>query len=201
VVAPAYMRRGSRGLVTACTWSTLWRFTAAVGDARGLAEGDSTVDAVLLMGPLYHLTERSDRVQALSEAGRVVRPGGRVLAVVISRFASLLDGLRHGWLADARFSAMAEQDVLTGQHRNPAPEEHPNWFTTAYLHHPSEVGSEIVEAGLELEALLAIEGPGGLVGQDRGQQVDVARAVEAEPTLLGASSHLMAIARLPDDPR
>ena len=45
-------------------------------------------------GPLYHLTEREDRVTALREAARIVRPGGVVLAVGISRFVSTLDG--HG---------------------------------------------------------------------------------------------------------
>src|SRR5687767_5696858 len=63
---------------------------AEIGDARRLSEEDGSADVVLLMGPLYHLTERVDRVAALAEARRVVRPGGVVLAVGISRFASLL---------------------------------------------------------------------------------------------------------------
>src|SRR5215813_6779926 len=52
------------------------RITAEVGDARHLAAENDSADAVLLLGPLYHLTERSDRLQALAEACRVVRPGG-----------------------------------------------------------------------------------------------------------------------------
>jgi SAM-dependent methyltransferase len=50
---------------------------SAVGDARSLDLADSTVDAVLLLGPLYHLTRRADRIQALREARRVGRPGVR----------------------------------------------------------------------------------------------------------------------------
>ena len=38
-----------------------------VGDARALAAADGSADLVLLLGPLYHLTERSDRVLALRE--------------------------------------------------------------------------------------------------------------------------------------
>ena len=49
----------------------------AVGDARELDLADACADAVLLLGPLYHLRRRADRVRALGEARRVVRPGGR----------------------------------------------------------------------------------------------------------------------------
>lgn len=38
--------------------------SAAVGDARQLPFADGTMDAVLLLGPLYHLVDRSDRVRA-----------------------------------------------------------------------------------------------------------------------------------------
>ena len=51
------------------------RFSVAPGDARHLAEDDASYDAVLLLGPLYHLTERTDRVRTLAEARRVTRPG------------------------------------------------------------------------------------------------------------------------------
>jgi SAM-dependent methyltransferase len=52
----------------------------AVRDARDLDLDDASVDAVLLLGPLYHLRRRADRIRALTEARRVVRPGGPVFA-------------------------------------------------------------------------------------------------------------------------
>jgi ubiquinone/menaquinone biosynthesis C-methylase UbiE len=69
-----------------------------VGDARSLSQEDENVDAVLLLGPLYHLTLRDDRIRALREAWRVVRPGGVVVVAAISRFASTIDGLLRGFL-------------------------------------------------------------------------------------------------------
>lgn len=63
--------------------------SARVGDARRLAHVDQSTDVVLLLGPLYHLTDRADRLRALREAHRVLRPGGVLFAVGISRFASL----------------------------------------------------------------------------------------------------------------
>ena len=98
---------------------------AQVGDARRLPYGDASADAALLLGPLYHLTDRGDRLTALSEARRVLRTGGLVAAAAISRFASTFDGLARGFLADPRFEHVVERDVHDGQHRNPDLESRP----------------------------------------------------------------------------
>jgi SAM-dependent methyltransferase len=174
-------------------------FTAALGDARRLDEGDSTYDAVLLLGPLYHLTERAERVGALAEARRVVRPGGLVAAAAISRFASLLDGLKYDRLRDPEFRAIVERDLAEGQHRNP--DRRPEWFTTAFFHRPEELEAELKEAGLTVEGTFGIEGPGWVldkVWDDEGRRESVlfaAQAVERDPALLALSSHLLAVGR------
>jgi SAM-dependent methyltransferase len=175
-------------------------FSAVLGDARHLDEPDDAYEAVLLLGPLYHLTEHGDRVRALEEAKRVVRPGGIVVAAAISRFASLFDGLRQGFLAAPEFRRIVARDLADGQHRNP--EGRADWFTTAFFHHPSQLSQEIADAALDLEALLGVEGPGWLMrddlwDDDEGREAILlaARAVESEPTLLGLSAHLLAVAR------
>lgn len=144
-------------------------FTVALGDARLLEEPDDSWDVVLLLGPLYHLTERDGRLQALREARRVVRPGGLVVGAAISRFASLLDGFRQGFHADPTFLGIVERDLRDGQHRNPAGTERPDWFTTAFLHHPDELAQEVEDARLVLEGVYGVEGPRmalrGLVGR------------------------------------
>jgi SAM-dependent methyltransferase len=177
---------------------------AAVGDARRLDHADGSADAVLLLGPLYHLTERADRLAAWREARRVLKPGGVVLAAAIARFASTLDGLRLGLFDDPAFAAIAEQDLRDGQHRNPT--DDPRYFTTAYFHGPDELKAEAEEAGLRHEATLGVEGPGWLVhdfdrwwddAKRRERLLAVARALEAEPALLGVSAHLLAVAFAP----
>src|SRR5271167_3168077 len=70
--------------------------SAEVGDARKLAQPDESFDAVLLLGPLYHLTDSKERALALAEARRVLRPRGILMAAAINRFGSLLDGLVRG---------------------------------------------------------------------------------------------------------
>src|SRR5262249_31913758 len=118
--------------------------------------------AVLLLGPLYHLPEREERLRAWREARRVLRPGRSVFAAGISRFASLLDGLRTGRVFDdPAFAAIVERDLADGQHRNETGEL--RYFTTAYFHEPDELAEEGEEAGFEGVALHAIEGPGAFL--------------------------------------
>jgi ubiquinone/menaquinone biosynthesis C-methylase UbiE len=175
-------------------------FTAAVGDARALSEPDDSQDAVVLFGPLYHLTEAAQRRQALSEARRVLRPGGRALTMAVSRFASLLDGLYKGWLDDPRFRPIVDQDLVDGQHRNPDPAGRLEFFTTAYFHTPDGLRAEVESAGFGGTAVYGVEGPGWPLRREwadpqrREQILFAARSVETEPSLIGFSSHLIAAA-------
>jgi len=176
--------------------------SCAIGEARALNRPDDSTDMVLLLGPLYHLTNRVDRLAALKEARRVLRTGGTLIAAAISRFASTLDGLRGGYLDDPAFAAIANRDLADGQHRNSA--GHPAYFTTAFFHHPDELRQEVADAGLVGVKLLAVEGPAWLL-QDfetrwndpgrRERLLDAVRRIESEPSLLGASAHLLAIAQ------
>ncbi len=176
--------------------------TAHLGDARDLEFGDHSYDAVLELGPLYHLTERGERIRALLEATRVVKSGGPIVVALISRFAPLLDGLRLGFIDRLGAMAAITRDVQTGQHRNPT--RHPGLFTTAYFHHPDDVTIEFHDAKIELEHLISIEGPGWLfhdlperlADADRCERLmEAVRLVESEPRMLGVSAHLMAIGR------
>lgn len=178
--------------------------TVALADARRLPVPDGSFDAALLLGPLYHLTDRDDRLAALREAGRAVRPGGWIFVAAISRFASLFDGLARGFLFDPEFQRIVSADLASGQHRNDG--DHPHWFTTGYFHHPGELRQECLDAGLSLLDVVGVEGLAGWLPQltdrwDHPADLDVVlrftRAVENEPSLLGLSSHLIAITRTP----
>jgi ubiquinone/menaquinone biosynthesis C-methylase UbiE len=177
----------------------------SLGDALKLDHPDATVDTVLLFGPLYHLIEKIDRIAALKEATRVTRKGGLIFAAFISRFASLLDGLFRGFLDDPAFVSIVERDLLDGQHRNLI--KNPDYFTSAFFHHPKDIAAEIEESGLILENLLAVESLGGLLPQleadwqdpkRRDRLLRFLRRVENEPSLMGISAHLLGIARKPE---
>jgi SAM-dependent methyltransferase len=176
---------------------------AEVGDARDLNLPDGSVDAVLLMGPLYHLRERADRVQALREARRILGPGGPVFAAVISRWAPRLDGFVTERLYESHPAAleMFPEVELTGN----LPPVTRDGFS-GYTHRPNQLVEEIADARLQLDDLVGVEGMPIAsadmrirLGDPVAWQVllDAARALERVPELLGLSPHLIATARRP----
>jgi SAM-dependent methyltransferase len=175
----------------------------AVGDARDLDLGDASVDAVLLLGPLYHLRERDKRIRALTEARRIVRPGGPVFAAAISRWVPrILGELREKlYLSNPHVRELTPHAERTGR----LPAVTPGSFA-GYCHRPRQLRAELRDAGLEVADLVSVDGPAFLVPDlaarwddpaDRAVILDAARAFERVPELLGLGPHLLATAIRP----
>jgi ubiquinone/menaquinone biosynthesis C-methylase UbiE len=178
--------------------------TIAAGDARCLEYADNTFDLVLMLGPLYHLVDKNDRVEALKEANRVVKKNGTVISAHISRFAALTDGFIKDLVRQPEFGLAIRRDLTTGCHTNPAGTK--NWFTTAFFHRPEEIAPEIEQSGLLFEKLLPVESFGYTIPdidsrlQDPSYSrlvLDSIQWVENEPSLLGISNHILGIGRKP----
>ncbi|MBV9987472.1 MAG: methyltransferase domain-containing protein [Chitinophagaceae bacterium] len=176
--------------------------SAAVGDAVQLDFGDEQFDLVLLLGPLYHLTDRGERVRAISEAKRVLKPGGILLSAVISRYASLIDGFQRDLVTDDRFFSLLKHDLKTGEHLNAT--DNPEYFTTAYFHTPQEIRAEITEAGMQIEKLIPVESFGWIANKFSEKEKDpgymqklmeIIGMVEANEDLLAISPHIIVAAR------
>lgn len=174
-----------------------------IADARSLPQPNGYADAVLLMGPLYHLPAAAQREAALREARRVLAPSAVLAVAAISRYASALDGLAHS-RTDPAFVRIRDQDLRDGQHRNDT--GRPEYFTTAYFHRPEDLRRELESAGFADVQVYGVEGPGWMAGDfdsrwtDQAQRADLmalARTLESEPSILGASAHLLAVGRKP----
>jgi ubiquinone/menaquinone biosynthesis C-methylase UbiE len=174
----------------------------SVADARQLPQADGSADVVLVMGPLYHLPDKADRLAALIEARRVVTRGGVVAVAGISRYASALHGLASGLSRDPAFARIRDRDLADGQHRNDS--GNIDYFTTAYLHRPEDLGQELRTAGFDDVQVLGVEGAGWLFADFDERWSDpvlhadllaTARAFESQPSLVGVSAHLLAIGR------
>lgn len=175
-------------------------FEAEIGGARQLDQPDESFDAVLLLGPLYHLVERSDRLRSWREAMRVSRTGGIVFAVGISRFAELSVGLGRGPIFDDDFRKMMKRTLSDGQHRSPTGK---TFFTTAFYHHPDELIEEATETGWHVSDFFNIEGfiePVPAFDEHWADPVkrqiilEASRLTETEPTLRGLGPHMTVVA-------
>ncbi|HXD53133.1 MAG TPA: class I SAM-dependent methyltransferase [Solirubrobacteraceae bacterium] len=176
--------------------------SAVVGDARELPFEDASADVVLLLGPLYHLVERRERLLVLKEAHRVLRPKSLLCATTISRFTSVYEGLFDGFLTDPSFKDIAERDLETGEHNNPTRRR--DWFMRGHYYLPQELTTELCEAGFEIEAVVGIEGAAQFLPdlkfwledpEQRDLLLEILRHIEGEQPVLGVSSHLHAVGR------
>ncbi len=178
--------------------------SAEVGDARDLTAQNDAYDAVHLLGPLYHLPDRSDRLRALAEAARVVRPGGLVAAAGINRYASLFEHAALAHLHSERLQGSIAKILASATH------DGRGGFTVAYFHRAEELAEELRDAGLVDVEVFGIEGPAWSMLKAVELQsgttsvndlfwsvLTAARLAEPYPELLAASSHLLAIGRSP----
>ena len=179
--------------------------SATIGDAVSLSFPDAFADLVLLMGPLYHMTDQDHRLKALRESARILKPGGRVTCTAISRFASMLAGFRNDRFDFPEFEAVVDGALRDGQHRNPL--RRTSHLGIAFFHRPSELRDEIERSGLVCERIVGIESPIAIIKQledwvdKKGRTYELAvkyaQMIEEEEELLGASFHLLGVGRRP----
>jgi S-adenosylmethionine-dependent methyltransferase len=175
------------------------RVRLVVADVRNLGQvTEKEFDAVLLMGPLYHLIAEDDRKMALKEAFDRLRAGGIIFSAFISRLGVLGDLLKNvpGWIENqAEVRALLEQghrpdDALRGSFRG--------YFAQiseiAPLH--EAIGFEtLVVAGIEPAISADDESYNKLVGKQRQQWLDLFYEISTEATILGASRHVLYVGK------
>lgn len=172
------------------------------GDATALPEDFTELfDAVLLMGPLYHLLASDDRLTAVREAFRVLRPGGLIFATFITRYAPLRDLAIHSprWILDEpeRYQQLLKEGL------NPAYES--SGFPDSYFTHPDDIGPLMEAGGFHMEALQGCEGL--IAGHEESINtlqgplweawVELNYRVGQQSSLFGASDHLLYVGSKP----
>jgi SAM-dependent methyltransferase len=162
---------------------------ALVGDARRLPADDLTADAVLLLGPLYHLPEETDRALALAEAVRLLRPGGVAVVAALPRWGRVLVRAAAGHLGD---QAWHEHTLATM--RDGRVHGGDDWDDAAYLHDTRELEAELHTAGLHQVQVVGVEGPvGAWARRDSALNADALEIARvAETAMAEASIHLLA---------
>lgn len=168
-----------------------------VADARDLGEvSEKNFDVVLLMGPLYHLVVEADRKAALREAFERLREGGIILSSFISRLGIMGDLIRKipDWIDD-------QVEVRSLLEKGKRPDEYPRGGFRGYFVLPSEIAplheeigfDTLVVAGVEPAISADDESYNKLQGEQRQRWLDLLCELSTEPSILGASRHLLYI--------
>jgi SAM-dependent methyltransferase len=176
-------------------------------DARDLSRwADASFDAVLSMGPFYHLPDDADRERAAKELVRVLRPSGVACIALMSRYAFLRRTMalpdENAHLTQAEFvRRLLEEGVFIN--------DIPGRFTSGYGVQPAEVAPFFAQFGLERLSLLSSEGLSVGIEEPLAEMaknvpatyqkaLDLIIRTASAPSVLGMSSHLLYIGRTAD---
>lgn len=160
----------------------------------------SSFDAVLLLGPLYHLSEESERIITLRNCTSLLKPHGLIFSAFLTKFGHLRGVARSDPGRLAREQHFYSQYLEDGKYTR---------REGIFSHHcqPEEIRGLFRKTegeGLRLERLIACEGflgselAGSLNGLDVvawGVWVDLLLKFAEDGCVLGASEHVLAIAR------
>lgn len=170
-------------------------------DARDLAPvSGRDFEAALLMGPLYHLTAEADRLAALGQLFDRLRHGGLIFSAFISRFGILGNVMKKipEWIEDP---ARVRSLLAAGKR----PEGYTPGGFRGYFATVGEIEPLHQQVGFESLTLAAVEPAisadddsyNKLQGQQRQLWLDTLYEVSTEPSIMGASRHLLYVGRKP----
>ena len=170
-----------------------------VADARDLSKvAEKGFDAVLLMGPLYHLIEEADRKAALSEAFDRLQKGGVIFSSFLSRFGVMSDLIKNrpNWVEE-------QAEVRSVLESGKRPDDFPRGGFRGYLAHVSEIIPLHEAIGFKTLAVAAVEpliaaddeSYNKLQGNQRQLWLDLLSEISTERSIIGASRHLLYIGK------
>jgi ubiquinone/menaquinone biosynthesis C-methylase UbiE len=169
-------------------------------DARDLSRfTDMSFDAVLMLGPLYHLLDARDRATAIGEARRVLRPGGRFFAAYIVRTAIVRFWAKYDPARISDDPSRYEEHIRSGEVRD-------NFgFTDVYLAHPTEIAPAMEAAGFTTLDLIGCEGVismirdkvNELTGDAWDTWIDLNYRLAKDPSNHGGAEHLLYVGEKP----
>ncbi|MDO4489610.1 MAG: methyltransferase domain-containing protein [Lachnospiraceae bacterium] len=161
------------------------------GDARKLKRfPDESFDLVLLFGPMYHLVDDADKLQALREAKRVTKTGGLVLvAYVMNEYSVLTYGFKEQHILELK-----EQGRVDHTWRVRPDEE--DLYDYVRLEDVERLNRE---AGMERICIFSPDGPANhmrrelnrLSEEEFAAFISYQMSVAERPDLLGAGGHIV----------
>lgn len=181
-----------------------------VCDAREIPRADGSADAVLLMGPLYHITDDKERIKAIRESFRLLKKGGVIFAAALTPCSVLLYNITvyspndgEMYLENPAFLKMIERELKDGCHINPNKEVYAG-LGSAHLHTAKALRAELEIGGFPDAVVHGVMGGAWLANnidelwkneKSRNALMNTVRLLDTHEEIIGLSCHLFAVSR------
>lgn len=198
----------SKGLTKEYPYCSL--AASEVCDARKVPRADNSADAVLLMGPLYHITDYEERIRAIKESFRLLKKGGVLFSAALTPYSVLLYNITvyspndgETYLEGPDFLAMIERELKDGCHINPNKEVYAG-LGSAHLHTAKALKIELTAGGFTDTVVHGVMGSAWLANnidelwkneKSRNALMNTVRLLDTHEEIIGLSCHLLAVSR------
>ena len=183
---------------------------AVVCDARSVPRPDGSADAVLLMGPMYHITDYAERIKAVRESFRLLKDNGLLFTAALTPYSVLMHNITvyspengERCIEEPGFLAMVERELRDGCHINPDRGVY-NGLASAHLHTAKALRAELETGGFSGTTVHGVMG-GAWLARDvdglwkneksRNALMNTVRLIDTHEEIIGLSGHLLAVSR------
>ena len=186
-------------------------FSATVCDARAVPRPDASADAILLMGPLYSITEYEERILAIRESRRLLKDGGVLFAAALTPYSVLIPRIasyhvegtnKCTQLDDPAVLAIIERALLDGCYINPE-KSIASGIGSSHLHTAKALREELACGDFATGSVHGVMGGAWLAPNlnelmenesTRSLLMKTVRMLDQHEEIIGLSGHLLAVA-------
>ena len=184
--------------------------SAMVSDARSIPRPDKSADAVLLMGPLYSITEYGERILAIEECGRLLKDDGVLFSAALTPFSVLVprialyhidDSRKRKELDDPAVICMIERALEDGCYINPE-KKIASGLGSSHLHTAKALREELSMGGFNTTSVHGVMGGAWLAPnldellankETKAVLMKTVRMLDTHEEIIGLSGHLLAV--------
>lgn len=186
---------------------------ALVCDARAIPRPDRSADAVLLMGPLYSITEYEERICAIRECHRLLKEDGILFSAALTPYSVLIprlityhenDTKRRRELDVPVVMSMIERALEDGCYINPGRRIIDHGLGSSHLHTAKALREELNCGGFATDSVHGVMGGAWLAPnldelleneETKAVLMKTVRMLDTHEEIIGLSGHLLAVSR------
>ena len=186
--------------------------SAVVCDARSVPRPDASADAVLLMGPLYSITEYEERILAIKESHRLLKDDGLLFSAALTPYSVLVprialyhidDTKKRREQEDPSVIAIIERALEDGCYENPE-KRIASGLGSSHLHTAKALREELLRGGFDTDSVHGVMGGAWLAPnldallenpETKEVLMKTIRMLDTHEEIIGLSGHLLAVSR------